>query len=236
MPRATDTDGWNSELSRFGVSPKQVMEFFEKAKLTPAIRARYKRITKKSDPTDHELAWLAGVCAPGLPLSSYLFLDACRRLKISPALIDRNIFPDSPKWLPRHATPGANSVVQMPSFTPPAWDVLQQSEDEYRKHLGFRLDAIVEGARLSMEQDGWTFIAAPVAAIAHRAGNIPLEVRYEWAAERLCLKRQFKDIAESAAVKYPKLFRIGMSFEARTDKVKSAVLPVLAQFPLADGT
>lgn len=116
------------------------------------------------------------------------FLQACERLRIPYDLW--------PQFEPLHIPVNTAAHVHALPFTAPPFDVLQdnatawreEAEELFRQHCDGFLKAVSDRIQKSVSEGRWTKIEQ------HR-GDIPLALRFEWAAKRYCLKEQYKAMA-----------------------------------------
>jgi hypothetical protein len=122
----------------------------------------------------------------------FRLLQACERLKISSELWPR--FKDLD--IPRQQYSHTQQIAQ--SFSVPAFHRLYESESEWRERAHGELDLFLD--KFAHEFDVWfkqQIDDGHVSKIKPTRDTSPLELRYEWAAQRYCLGKQFKEMASA---------------------------------------
>ena len=113
-------------------------------------------------------------------------LQACERLNIP-----RNLWPQFASIRLGNAT----NVTPVPEFDPPPFNYVsesivewrQRAEKSFREHCDKFAEVMDEYLRRKVAQGVLTKIRQP-------KGGIPIDLRYEWAARRYCLRERYKEI------------------------------------------
>jgi hypothetical protein len=215
--------------SRKNLTPERRAELARRA-----VAARWNRVpeTEPSHPLE-----------PIAPREGQLIMDGARReflavcwekLNIPHEVLAEKVYPHFVEHPNRSV---AEPTIQLPPFTPPAWDLRTTTEVDYRRDLEFcfRLyaDALIADEKNRMIAKGWKFSAV------HRNKQAPLEARYQWTAERLCYDLSYKEIAEDAHKKTPHFLTPGQDAAAqarREGTVRKAIQDTLAELGISTDT
>jgi hypothetical protein len=123
-------------------------------------------------------------------------LQACERLEIPVKLWPKFPFPQLPRRPYNHFYCATESL-SLPHFYP-----LYESEAEWKARVQSELDKFVEkeleGFRRQLERDLTTGFLTP---IKQTRDTTPLELRYDWAAKRICYRTPYAILAKEEAAK-----------------------------------
>jgi len=159
------------------------------------------------------------------------FLYICQQLGIPAEIIKAKIYPLFA------AHPNAQlideTVLRPESFPFPPWDLLRKTEQEYKqeavRYFEAYLDVVVAGGKDRMLAKGWVFPKT------HRNKKLPIDVKYAWAAHRLCYGTPFKEIAVVPfSQKWLRLGDTASDVMARTDTVQKAVKAVFEELSISE--
>jgi hypothetical protein len=130
-------------------------------------------------------------------------LGACWRLKRRGLSISEELLRE--KVYPRFVHPELVGLpvpasVEFPPFIPPKWQPYAEEKSKYlenaRRLFDVYIGCMVEDAHVALKEKG----QIPPGPPKRRKREIPIDLKYEWAAIRLCFDTPFKQIAELTSV------------------------------------
>jgi len=140
-------------------------------------------------------------------------LQACERLEIPSKLWPNIPFPALPRPYQYEYR-----LSDAPAFNP-----LYESESEWRSRLDAFVDSQLAEFRKKLRADLDSGFLKP---IKQTRTTTPLELRYEWAAKRLCLRTPYRDLADET---------VGQEKVCDEDVIKKAVASILKEACLGKG-
>jgi hypothetical protein len=145
-------------------------------------------------------------------------LQACERLEIPETLWPKFPFPELPRQY-IHLYP-AKPVLRIPSFFP-----LYESESDWKgkvqQFVNMFVDRELDRFRDKLQSEVKDKV---LTRIKQTRETTPLELRYDWAAKRICLRRTFPELAREESAK-------GYTQE----RIKQAVNTIIREAELRQG-